>query len=148
MSIVDEPKSRAQLPTGLYEGLAGFRLAMRRFMAHSSAALAEADVTSQQYQAMLVIKTAESGRVMMRELSEQMLMQPHGAVQLVDRLAAAGFVERVPSETDKRSVLIALTAKGGGLLEDLARIHVNGLLANQALLVESLSKLHYLEGLE
>jgi DNA-binding MarR family transcriptional regulator len=141
MGIAEKKRSKAKLPAGLYEGLAGFRLAMRRFLAYSDDALAQADVTSQQYQAMLVIKTAKANRVMMRELSEQMLMRPHGAVQLVDRLALAGLVERVPSETDKRSVLITLTPEGERVLEALARIHVNGLLANQAMLVESLSKL-------
>jgi DNA-binding MarR family transcriptional regulator len=129
------------LPTELYEGLAGFRLAIRRFLAFSGAALAEADVTSQQYQAMLVIKTCPGGQIMMRDLSELMIMQPHGAVQLVDRLAAADLVERIPSKSDRRSILIALTSKGDHVLETLARIHVDGLLSNQALLVESLSKL-------
>ncbi|WP_245441352.1 MarR family winged helix-turn-helix transcriptional regulator [Neorhizobium sp. T7_12] len=132
---------KKELPPDLYGALAGFRLALRRFLALSEAALAEAEVTSQQYQAMLVIKTAAGGRIMMRELSEQMLMHPHGAVQLVDRLSLAGLANRMPSENDRRSVLIGLTPRGEGLLEALARIHVEGLLANQPLLVESLSKL-------
>ncbi|CAN7732910.1 MarR family winged helix-turn-helix transcriptional regulator [Neorhizobium sp. LjRoot104] len=148
MGLADKRKSKTKLPAGLYEGLAGFRLAMRRFLAHSNEALAQADVTSQQYQAMLVIKTAKGSRVMMRKLSEQMLMQPHGAVQMVDRLTLAGLVGRMPSQTDKRSVLITLTSEGERVLEALARIHVNGLLANQAMLVESLSKLHDLGELE
>jgi len=131
-----------ELPDGFYEGLAGFRLAMRRFLALSEAALAEAHVTSQQYQAMLVIRTAKTGQVRMRELSEQMLIKPHGAVQLVDRLAAAGLVARTPSEDDKRSVLIALTPRGESVLAALAKIHVTGLLSNQPLLVESLAKLN------
>uniref|UniRef100_UPI0031017EB4 MarR family winged helix-turn-helix transcriptional regulator n=2 Tax=Neorhizobium sp. EC2-8 TaxID=3129230 RepID=UPI0031017EB4 len=80
---------------------------------HSAKQLAEAEVTSQQYQAMLVIKTAAGGRIMMRELSEQMLMHPHGAVQLVDRLSLAGLANRMPSENDRRSVLIGLTPRGG-----------------------------------
>jgi DNA-binding MarR family transcriptional regulator len=137
-----------ELSLEFYEGLAGFRLAMRRFLTLSGAALAEADVTSQQYQAMLVIKTAKDGRVTMRELSEQMLMQRHGAVQLVDRLSAAGLVERMPSEIDKRSVLIGLTPKGAQVLQALAKIHVEGLLANQSLLVESLSKLRDLGNID
>ncbi|WP_245487454.1 hypothetical protein [Rhizobium leguminosarum] len=46
------------LADDVYEGLAGFRLAMRRFLSFSEAALAEAGVTSQQYQALLVVRTA------------------------------------------------------------------------------------------
>lgn len=148
MLTTEEVDTKEPLPPGLYDGLAGFRLAMRRFLALSGEALAEADVTSQQYQAMLVIKTTTGGHVRMRELSEQMLMQPHGAVQLVDRLSLAGLAERKPSESDRRSVLIGLTPKGERVLEALARIHVEGLLANQALLVDSLSKLRALGRLE
>ncbi|MGA1834520.1 MarR family winged helix-turn-helix transcriptional regulator [Rhizobium wenxiniae] len=141
MAVAEELIEETDLPSALYDGLAGFRLAMRRFFSLSGAALAQADVTSQQYQAMLVIRTAPDGQLRMRELSEQMLMRAHGAVQLVDRLAAAGLVERKPSQTDKRSILIELTPRGLSLLRDLARIHVKGLLENQALLVESLGKL-------
>jgi DNA-binding MarR family transcriptional regulator len=148
MPSAEEVDLKKELPPGLYGALAGFRLAMRRFLALSEAALAEAEVTSQQYQAMLVIKTATGGRIMMRELSEQMLMHPHGAVQLVDRLSLAGLANRMPSENDRRSVLIGLTPRGEGLLEALARIHVQGLLANQPLLAESLSKLRDLGEIE
>jgi DNA-binding MarR family transcriptional regulator len=42
---------------------------------------------------------------------------------LVDRLEAAGLAVRIPSQEDKRSVLIRLTEVGEELLEQLARIH-------------------------
>lgn len=125
----------------VYEGLAGFRLAMRRFLALSEAALAEAGVTSQQYQALLVVWTAPERHVRLRDLAEQMLMQHNSAVQLVDRMCAGGLAERTPAEDDKRSVMIGLTSKGRDLLESLARVHVEGLLVNEPLLAESLSRL-------
>lgn len=137
-----------ELAQGIYEGLAGVRLAMRRFLAFSEATLADAQVTSQQYQAMLVIKTSAQGRIMVRELAEQMLLQHHGAVQLVDRLSAAGLVERIPSAEDKRSVLIALTSTGEGVLETLAGIHLRGMLKHEPLLAESLSQLRRLGSLD
>ncbi|WFU12778.1 MarR family transcriptional regulator (plasmid) [Rhizobium sp. CB3090] len=121
------------------------RLAMRRFLSFSEAAVSEAGVTSQQYQTLLVIKTAPGSQIMVRELAEQMLVQHHGAVQLIDRLVAAGLVLRAPSDQDKRSVLITLTSDGEELLERLARIHLEGMLANERLLVESLKKLRRLE---
>ncbi|TWC76388.1 DNA-binding MarR family transcriptional regulator [Rhizobium sp. SJZ105] len=147
MSLAGDVAEDAELPSALYDGLAGFRLAMRRFLSLSDAALAKADVTSQQYQAMLVIKTAPEGKMRIRDFSELMLIQAHGAVQLVDRLAAAGLVERTPSQRDKRSILISLTPKGEQILRTLARIHLEGLLANQVLLVESLGKLRDLNEL-
>nr|WP_200985189.1 MarR family transcriptional regulator [Rhizobium rhizogenes]QCL10022.1 winged helix DNA-binding domain protein [Rhizobium rhizogenes] len=132
------------LDPDVYHGLAGVRLAMRRFLSFSEAALSEVGVTSQQYQALLVIKIAASGSIMMRELAEQMLLQPNGAVQLVNRLEAAGLAIRIPSPEDKRSVLIGLTELGEELLERLARIHLKGMFENEKLLVESLRRLRRL----
>ncbi|MBB3564275.1 DNA-binding MarR family transcriptional regulator [Rhizobium sp. BK512] len=125
----------------VYEGLAGFRLAMRRFLSFSEAALAEAGVTSQQYQVLLVVRTAPGRQIKLRDLAEQMLMHHHGAVQLVDRMCSAGLAERIPAEDDKRSVLIGMTTKGEKVLEALAKVHVDGMLKNEPLLAESLSRL-------
>ncbi len=125
----------------VYDGLAGFRLAMRRFLSFSEAALAEAGVTSQQYQALLVVRTAPGCQVRLRDLAQQMLMHHNGAVQLVDRMCSAGLTERIPAEDDKRSVLIGMTTKGEKVLEALAKIHVDGMLENEPLLAESLALL-------
>ena len=134
-------RGSSALNDDVYDGLAGFRLAMRRFLAFSEAALAEAGVTSQQYQALLVVRATPDRQVRIRDLAEQMLMHHNGAVQLVDRLCAAGLAERIPAEDDKRSVLIALTPKGADVLESLAMVHVKGMLVNEPLLAESLSRL-------
>lgn len=125
----------------VYDGLAGFRLAMRRFLSFSEAALAEAGVTSHQYQVLLVVRTAPGRQIKVRDLAEQMLMHHNSAVQLVDRMCSAGLTERIPAEDDKRSVLIGMTTKGETVLEALAKIHVDGMLENEPLLAESLSRL-------
>lgn len=132
------------LDPGVYEGLAGVRLAMRRFLSFSEAALSEAGVTSQQYQALLVIKVAPQGRIKVRELSEQMLIQHNSAVQLVDRLELAGLAVRIPSIADKRSVLVGLAEYGERVLDALARRHLGAMLENEPLLLESLARLREL----
>jgi DNA-binding MarR family transcriptional regulator len=125
----------------VYEGLAAFRLALRRFLAFSEAATGAAGVTPQQYQALLVVKTYPTGAIMIRELASQMLLQHNGAVQMVDRLVAGGLAQRSDSPTDGRSVLVSLTGKGTSLLERLASQHVNELLEQEPLLAESLKRL-------
>ena len=135
----------ARLDAPGYEGLAGFRLALRQFLAFSDAVTHEAGVTSGQYQALLVIKTHPGGAIMIRELAEQMLLQHHGAVQLVDRLARAGLVVRRHSPTDRRSVLVVLTRKGTALLERLASVHRKELLRHEPLLAESLRQLRQID---
>lgn len=132
------------LAPGIFEGLAGVRLAMRRFLSFSEAAVSEAGVTSQQYQALLVIKVAPQGQIMLRELAREMLIQHNGAVQLVDRLEAAGLCRRIPSVSDKRSVLVGLTEHGERVVEVLARRHLGAMLENEPLLVESLARLRRL----
>jgi DNA-binding MarR family transcriptional regulator len=128
----------------IYQSLAAFRLALRRFLAFSRAASSAAGVTPEQYQVMLVIKADASGAVMMRDLAEQMLLKPHGAVQMVDRLVGNGLVERHDSPTDGRIVLVSLTAKGSAVLEQLASQHAVALLEHQPLLVETLKQLREL----
>ena len=132
------------LAQGIFEGLAGVRLAMRRFLSFSEAAVSEAGVTSQQYQALLVIKVAPQSQIMVRELAAKMLIQHNGAVQLVDRLEAAGLSRRIPSVADKRSVLVGLTEHGESVVEALARRHLGAMLENEPLLVESLARLREL----
>lgn len=147
-SMTTEENTGPALDDGIYEGLAGVRLAMRRFLSFSELALAKTGITSQQYQALLVIRASAGHRVMVRELANLMLLSHNGAVQLVDRLVLAGFVDRIPSTEDKRSVLIGLTPDGSTMLEDLARIHLKGMLANESLLIESLTALRSLAHLE
>jgi DNA-binding MarR family transcriptional regulator len=129
------------LDASLYEGLAGFRYALRQFLAFSEAVTCEAGVTSQQYQALLVIKTHPGGVIMIKALADQMLLQHNGAVQLIDRLVNAELVERRHAPTDGRSVLVAMTAKGSRLLEQLAANHIRELLKQEPLLAESLKRL-------
>jgi DNA-binding MarR family transcriptional regulator len=131
----------APIDPNIYESLAAFRLALRRFLSFSETATGAAGVTPQQYQALLVIQTQATGRVMIRDVAEQMLVPHNGAVQMIDRLVAAGLVERRHSPTDGRSVLVSLTAKGAAVLESLAAQHVKELLRQEPLLAESLRRL-------
>jgi DNA-binding MarR family transcriptional regulator len=124
-----------------YKGLAGFRLALRRFLAASEAICREAGVTAQQYQALLAIKTKSNETMPMKELAEQLMITPHAAVQLVDRLAKAGLAERGASAADRRAVVLALTGQGAQLLDELASRHLDEMLRQEPLLTRSLRQL-------
>ena len=124
-----------------YEGLAGFRLALRRFLAFSEGAARKAGVTSQQYQAMLAIKIQPGGAILIKDLAEQMMIKHHGAVQLVDRLVLAGLAERRAATNDRRGVLVALTDKGEAALSVMAAANLPELLKHETLLADSLKRL-------
>lgn len=129
-----------------YEGLAGFRLALRRFLAASETLCRQAGVTTQQYQAMLAIKTRQGETMAMKDLAEQLLLTPHAAVQLVDRLSKAGLAGRRPSSEDRRSVCVELTELGEQLLDRLASQHLKEVLRQEPQLSASLKRLKQLGG--
>jgi DNA-binding MarR family transcriptional regulator len=124
-----------------YVGLAGFRRALRQFVAASEAINREAGITQHQYQAMLAIKTWPDGGMSMRDLADQLLLTHHAAVQMVDRLAKANLAERTPSIDDRRSVLLTLTPRGEALLDELAAKHLEEMLRQEPLLTRSLQRL-------
>ena len=61
--------------------------------------------------------------VTMSELSRMLLVSNGNATAVVDRLEADGSVRRTPSEADRRTVFVALTAAGLAQFEGLAAEH-------------------------
>ena len=61
--------------------------------------------------------------VTMSELSRMLLVSNGNATAVVDRLEKDGLVERSPSETDRRTVYVALTQTGLAQFEGLAKEH-------------------------
>jgi DNA-binding MarR family transcriptional regulator len=58
-----------------------------------------------------------------RELAVMADISPATAAEMLDGLAAAGLVDRVRSEEDKRIVLNSLTDRGLGLIEKRRRLY-------------------------
>jgi DNA-binding MarR family transcriptional regulator len=124
-----------------FVGLAGFRLALRRFLSFSEAAVKSAGVTSQQYQAMLAIRARQEQELSIKDLAQELMLKPNGAVQLVDRLEGIGMVQRRAAPDDRRSVLVTLTRLGDRVIAVLAAEHLSELVHQRPLLVESLRRL-------
>jgi DNA-binding MarR family transcriptional regulator len=64
-------------------------------------------------------------------LFQQLLLTSGAMTNRVDRLEAAGLVERVPDPEDRRSLLVGLTPKGLALVEEAITVH----LANEERLI-------------
>jgi len=124
-----------------YFGLAGVRRALRQFLSFSEVAATSAGITTQQYQAMLAIRASRKRRLAIKDLAEELLIKPNGAVQLVDRLEVAGMVRRDPDDTDRRVVAVSLTELGDRVIAVLAAEHMAELVRHRPLLVESLRRL-------
>jgi len=107
-----------------YQALAEFRYQIRNFLSFSDQAIQSAGLERAQYQLMLAIKGMPEGlRPRIRELAERLHVQHHSAVELINRLEAGGYVQRVRGEDDRREVLLALTPKGEKVLGELALHH-------------------------
>ncbi|MCY1125264.1 MarR family transcriptional regulator [Frigidibacter sp. RF13] len=61
--------------------------------------------------------------VTMSELSRMLLVSNGNATAVVDRLEGDGLVRRTPSENDRRTVFVTLTAEGVSTFEALASGH-------------------------
>ena len=115
---------RRRLQTRDYAQLAAFRYTLRRFLRFSEQAAAEAGLTAQHYQTMLVLRAGGDGaRLSINDLARQLLIKHNSAVGLVDRLVAEGLVARAPSRVDRRKVELRLTPHGAALLAKLAAAH-------------------------
>ncbi len=111
-----------------YETLAAFRQALRGFLRFSQDAARAAGLTPQQHQALLAIK-GFPGRtpISVGELAGRLQLRHHSAVGLVDRLAKARLLRRVPLRTDRRKVTLRLTAGGEKILRKLSAAHLSEL---------------------
>jgi len=107
-----------------YQSLGELRFQIRKFLHFSEQAARRAGVEPRQHQFMLTLKGLPEGvRPRIRELAQRLQIQHHSAVELVNRLAEAGYVRRKQGDEDKREVLITLTPKGERVLRDLSLHH-------------------------
>ena len=123
------------------QALAGFRHALRRFLAFSEEAAGAAGITAQQYQALVAIKARPRGTMRLGQLADEMLLKKHGAVQLVDRMETARLVERRAGKTDARVVNVVLTEKGERMVQNLAALHLEQLARRKRQLADILRQM-------
>lgn len=97
---------------------------LRQFQSFSEHASAALGLTSVQYQALLAIETQQNGvPLTVKLLAQQLMIKHNSAVGLVDRIEHLGLVLRQPSESDRRSVVVMLTARGRRAMNRLAAAH-------------------------
>ncbi len=125
-----------------YRTLAGFRYALRAFLAFSEGKALGAGLTAKQHQAMLAIRASTGGSMLVGELAQRLWIKPHSASEQIGRLIKLGLVQRdgAPGD-DRRRVPVRLTAQGEHLLYTLSQVHRDELRRIKPLLVELITKL-------
>jgi len=73
------------------------------------------------------------------ELYQSLMITSGAMTNRLDRLTSAGLVTRIPDETDGRSMLVALTAKGRAVVDRAVEAH----LENESRLLEWMTKSEY-----
>lgn len=125
-----------------YEILAAFRYTLRHFLDFSRGAAEAAGLTAQQHQALLAIKGYPGREVItVGELAERLAIRHNSGVELIDRLAALGLVERRHDTADRRLVLLSLTPQADRLLATLSAAHRDELRRLRPALTDLLAQL-------
>ena len=76
-------------------------------------------LTHQQYNVLRILRGGEARGLPCQVIGERMVYRSADVTRLVDRLEAAGWVERARIADDRRVVLVKLTARGRELLAAL-----------------------------
>lgn len=124
-----------------YRTLAAFRLTLRRFLHFSETAAEGAGLSPQQHQVLLAVRAAPGAMMLIGELAEALLIRPHSASELVNRLEKLGLITRISPGGDRRQVSVALTSEGEAVLASLSSAHRAELRRIKPLLEDLISKL-------
>jgi len=106
-----------------YAALADFRAALRRFLVFSEREAGRLGLSAQQHQALLAIRGAEPGTATIGYVADRLILKPHSASELVNRLEALDLIARRTAANDRRVTLIVLTSRAEALLASLSATH-------------------------
>lgn len=131
----------SELTDADYAALADFRFSLRQFQAFSEGKAAECGLTPQQHQALLVIRAAAPETATIGHVAERLILKPHSATGLIDRLVTLGLVIRGTSPHDRRQAVLELTPQAHAVLEELSATHREEILRLRPLLVDLLDRM-------
>lgn len=124
-----------------YVAIAAFRRQLRYFLAFSEAAAAKVGLPPQQHQALLAIAGWEEGKPTIGTLAEHLLIAPHTAAELIQRMVEGGLLTKSPSVSDRRKMHLTITARAAVLLRHLTAAHLKELRVLEPALVRALGRL-------
>lgn len=109
-----------------YARLLKFRTGIRRFLRWSEQEAKRVGLTGPQHQLLLAIR-GHGSDPSVGDLAHYLLLRHHSVVELIDRAATAGLVERLTDTDDHRIVRLRLTGVGDHKLAALSASHAEEL---------------------
>jgi DNA-binding MarR family transcriptional regulator len=87
----------------------------------------ECGISHLMFEVLLILGRAGDPGLSMGTISREQVLTTGGVTRLVDRMAAAGLVERVEDPDDRRGRLVRLTPLGEETVVHAARVHVENI---------------------
>lgn len=85
-------------------------------------ALAEFDLNLSRFEVLALLYMSRQRELPMGKIGERLQVHPASVTNTVDRLEAAGWVERQQHPSDRRTTLAVLTSSGESLIEKAAQV--------------------------
>lgn len=95
----------------------GIMRVQQLLLARFDAVAARHALTFARYEALVLLAFSRRGELSMSTIGERLMVHPTSATNIVQRLAAQGFVERLPNPADRRGTLARITAEGAAAME-------------------------------
>jgi len=76
-------------------------------------------ITTQQHNILRILKAEHPDRISIKEIKLRMIDKMSDVSRIVERMRKKGFVERVPSDSDRRAVEVSISGKGLGVLYEI-----------------------------
>jgi MarR family 2-MHQ and catechol resistance regulon transcriptional repressor len=90
------------------------------------------EITLAWFDVLLQLRRSLEGRLKMNEIADAIVHSNGGTTRLIDRLEAAGYVERQNCPNDRRAIHVAITDAGNAKLDQALDVHLEYLQVNLA----------------
>ena len=121
MTAIDVRRSDTRLAAEAWESLFRAQVTvMRRFSRDDL----WAQLSMREYDVLFTLSRCGPRPVRLNELNEHILLSQPSLSRMVERLEAAGLLQREPSNDDRRGTVISLTPEGAEIQRRIGRQHV------------------------
>jgi DNA-binding MarR family transcriptional regulator len=90
-------------------------------LARFDEALRPHELTFARYEVLVLLTFSRTGRLPLKVIGSRLMVHPTSVTNAIDRLVAAGYVDRRPNPDDGRGVLAGITEKGRAVVEVATR---------------------------
>jgi DNA-binding MarR family transcriptional regulator len=75
------------------------------------------ELTFARYEVLVLLTFSRTGKLPLKVIGSRLMVHPTSVTNAIDRLVAAGYVERLPNPADGRGVLAGITEQGRAVVE-------------------------------